>query len=87
MSLLLLLFKFNILGVRAWIITDQFCWIRLQFHLTKRGGGIKEREEGKRFWAGGGGDYFRYFVKGGDYLRKVITRGIANIRGNMVLLA
>ena len=36
---------------------------------------------------GGGGDYFRYFVKGGDYLRKVITRGMAIIRGNMVLLA
>lgn len=49
------------------------------------GGEIKEREEGKRFWAGV--IILDSSVKGRDYLRKVIPRGMAIIRGNMVLLA
>ena len=58
-----LIFNVNVLDVRAWIITDQFCCIRLNFSyvcypgcqfLTWQGGD-KKREDGKRGW--GGGDY------------------------------
>ena len=42
----LILFNVNVFGVRAWIVTDQFCWIRLHF---SGGGGGEES----------GGDYSR----------------------------
>ena len=32
-----LIFNVNILGTRAWIVTNQFCWIRLHCNLTGRG--------------------------------------------------
>ena len=57
-----LIFSVNILGVRAWILTDQFCWIRLHFNATGRG--LKKRKDGERGRSGRlfeGGDYFRYF--------------------------
>ena len=38
---------------RAWIVTDQFCWVSLHFNLT---GGIKGREDGER---GRGGTIIR----------------------------
>ena len=41
-----LIFNVNILGVRAWIVTDQFCWIGFHSQLDREG--IKEREDGER---------------------------------------
>ena len=38
---------------RAWIVTDQFCWVSFHFNLT---GGIKGREDGER---GRGGTIIR----------------------------
>ena len=45
---------------RAWIVTDQFCWVSLHFNLT---GGIKGREDGER---GRGGTIIRgrRFIRG-----------------------
>ena len=45
---------------RAWIITDQFCWVSLHFNLTGR---IKGREDGER---GRGGTIIRgrRFIRG-----------------------
>ena len=45
---------------RAWIFTDQFCWVSLHFNLT---GGIKGREDGER---GRGGTIIRgrRFIRG-----------------------
>ena len=48
-----LIFNVNILGVRAWITTDQFYWIR-------------EREDGERGKGGGGG---QILFEGGDYFK------------------
>ena len=71
---------------RAWIVTDQFCWIRSSSTWQ-----IKEREDGKRGgegWLFKGGDYFQYFHQRGAfwYSREAINGGTAIIQGNMVLI-
>ena len=37
-----LIFNVKILSIRAWIVTDQFCWIRL-YLITWQGGGKRKR--------------------------------------------
>ena len=66
--------KGNILDVRAWIVTNRFCWIRL--HFTRRGG-----DKRKTIWRNGveENDYFKYFRQTG-----AINLGAAIIRGNTV---
>ena len=67
-------FKGNILDVRARIVTNRFCWIRL--HFTRRGG-----DKRKTRWRNGmeENDYFKYFRQTG-----AINLGAAIIRGNTV---
>ena len=55
---------------RAWIVTDQFCWISLHFNLTRRDKRKRRKREGRGR---------------GDYLREAINRGMAIIWGNTVL--
>ena len=75
-----LIFSVNILGVRAWIVTGQFCWIRLHF---KRKGRWQEGRGWTIIWRRG---LFSIFPsKGGDYLREAINQGTAIIRGNRVV--
>ena len=70
-----LLFNVNILGVGAWIVTDEFCRIRFHFNL-------KGRDMRKSRWREAVGR------EGGcDYSRKAINRGMAIIRGNTVFLS
>ena len=68
------LIKVNILVVRTWIVTDQFCWIQTPFH----------RDDGERDGWGRrlfeGSDDFKYFRQ-----REVINRGAAIIRENTVI--
>ena len=61
----------NNFGVRAWIVTDQFCWITLHFSLP-----LWISLAGNLVWVGGGG----------DYSTEVINGGMAIIGGNTVLL-
>ena len=61
---------------RAWIASDQFCWIRFNFNLLTwrelRGTERKRRwREGWRWLGGGGGRLF----KGGDYFKCYHQRG------------
>ena len=60
---------------RAWIVTDQFCWISFLFNLTQKGW----KEEKMAKGAGEG-----WLFEGGDYSREAINRGTAIIRGNTV---
>ena len=62
---------------RAWIVTDQFLWIRVFFNLTGRG---KQKEKMARGVGRGviilGSWFFRIFLsKGGNYSREVINQG------------
>ena len=62
---------------RAWIVTDQFLWIRVFFNLTGRG---KKKEKMARGVGRGviilGSWFFRMFLsKGGNYSREVINQG------------
>lgn len=77
-----LILNVNILGVRAWIATNHFCWIRLHFNERK-----------KRWREGWGGQLFEEAIMlntsfwGVDYLRsEVINRGIAIIWGDRVFM-
>ena len=55
---------------RAWIVTDQFCWVSLHFNLT---GGIKGREDGER---GRGGTIIH-----GQLVNRPLTRSSKFTRG------
>ena len=69
-----ILFNVNILGVRAWIVTDQVCWI------TERED--DERGRGRLFE---GGVNLNISVKVGDCSREVINRGTAITGGNTIV--
>ena len=71
-----LLFNVNILGVGAWIVTDEFCRIRFLFNL--KGRDMRKSRWREAVGRGGGGC---------DYSRKAINRGMAIIRGNTVFLS
>ena len=55
---------------RAWIVTDQFCWVSLHFNLTGR---IKGREDGER---GRGGTIIH-----GQLVNRPLTRSSKFTRG------
>ena len=65
---------------RAWIVTDQFCWIRFHFNLTGGGGGGGKRRGGGG-GGGGGGEKekmargVRGLFKGGDYFKYFHNKG------------
>ena len=81
-----LIFSVNILGVRAWIVTGQFCWIRLHFNLTGRGLKKEKVARGEGWTIIWRRRLFSIFPsKGSDYMREAISRGTAIIRGNMVV--
>ena len=71
-----LLFNVNILGVGAWIVTDEFC--RIRFHFNLKGRDMRKSRWREAVGREGGG--------GCDYSRKAINRGMAIIRGNTVLI-
>ena len=59
----------NILSVRAWIVTDQFCWFR-------------EKEDGEKSGkaGGGGGDYLREAINQGTVILKEMRQMTKSIR-------
>ena len=57
---------------RAWIVTDQFCWVSLHFNLI---GGIKGREDGER---GRGGTIYGQLVNRPLTKSSKFTRGTGN---------
>ena len=81
-----LIFSVNILGVRAWIVTGQFCWIRLHFNLTGRGLKKEKVARGEGWTIIWRRRLFSIFPsKGSDYMREAINRGTAIIGGNTVV--
>ena len=58
------IFNVNILSIRAWIVTDQFCWIRLYFNLAGIWGKQKRRRQEGWGWVGAASIQGKQLIEG-----------------------